>query len=250
MRMTMQRGTARIFGLVTPYLPASLKREVKGRLPKRYYRYFKADWHRWALDRNGRWEALGRDQLDFLVSEGLQPHHYLLDIGCGPLRAGVQFLSFLEPGHYFGIDKDAARLAAGREVELRRYGVADRKPVLEAMDDFGFERLNQPFDYAIAQSVFPHLNLNQIIRCVMNVEKVLKPGGRFYATFYENPAGKYDLDDIEQKPTVITHLDRDNFHYDFGTFEWIADGTSLEPRYIGDWGEARNQKMLLFVKKP
>ena len=116
------------------------------------------------------------------------------------------------------------------------------------MEDFGFERLGQTFDYALAQSVFTHLPLNSIIRCLMNMEGVLAPGGRFYATFYENPDGKRNLDDVRQTPRVVTHFDKDYFHYDLATFEWICEGTSLTVEYLGNWNNPQNQKMLLFTK--
>jgi len=46
----------------------------------------------------------------------------------------------------------------------------------------------------------------------------------------------------------VTHFDRDFYHYDFATFEWICEGTSLVPEYVGDWDNPRNQKMLRFRK--
>jgi SAM-dependent methyltransferase len=194
------------------------------------------------------WERLGKLQFDFLVGRGLEPHHYLLDVGCGPLRAGVHFIRFLEPGHYFGVDRRGDRLEAGRTVELRLQGLADKRPVLAAMDDFGFARLGQTFDYALAQSVFTHLPLNNIIRCLVNMESALVPGGKFFATIYVNERGKRNLDPIEQRSGIVTHMDKNPYHYDLATFEWICDGTSLTPEYIGDWNSPRNQKMLVFTK--
>ncbi len=39
----------------------------------------------------GMWEEIGRLQFVFLVEKGLQPHHEMLDIGCGTLRGGRHF---------------------------------------------------------------------------------------------------------------------------------------------------------------
>jgi hypothetical protein len=97
--------------------------------------------------------------------------------------------------------------------------------------------------------VFTHLPLNTILRCVMNVEKVLAPGGKFLATFYENLAGKKNLDPIRQSSQVTSYFDEDSFHYDYPTFEWIADGTTLAVEYLGDWGNPRNQKVVVFTKR-
>jgi len=95
------------------------------------------------------------------------------------------------------------------------------------MANFDFSILDRQFDVALAQSLFTHLSLNSIIRCIMNVEKVLVPGGRFYATYFDNPRGKQNLNPIMHRsadgPDFPTYLDRDPYHYDFGTFEWITE---------------------------
>ncbi len=234
---------------VKPLVPLPVKRSVKQRVPARYWRYFDPEWHRRAIGYVEEWDVHGPRQLEFLREHGLRPSDYLLDIGCGPLRGGVHFISYLEAGHYYGVDKNEKVLETAREVELTRYGVAGKRPTLVAMDDFNFPSLGQTFEFAWAQSVFTHLPLNHIIRCVMNVEKVLLPGGTFFATFYENADGKRNLDPVEQKPGLWTHFDRDFFHYDFATFEWVASGTSLEVRHLGEWNNPRNQRMLAFTKR-
>ena len=234
---------------VKPLVPLALKRPVKRVIPARYHRLFDPNWHRRSIGSHAFWERLGRMQLDYLVREGLQPSHYLLDVGCGPLRGGIHFIRYLDEGHYFGVEKDKAKLEAGRDVELPRNGLTHKRPTLVQMDDFRFPELGQKFDFALAQSVFTHLPVNNIIRCLMNMEKVLVDGGRFFATIYENERGKLNLDDVEQKPGLVTHFDRDFFHYDFGTFDWICEGTSLEVEYLGGWNNPRNQKMLVFTKR-
>lgn len=233
---------------VKPLIPLPVKQTLRRRIPARYRHYFDPDWHRRTIGYVEEWDRHGQAQFDYLVGEGLEPRHHLLDVGCGPLRGGVHFIRYLDPGHYVGVDKNAPVLDAARNVELPRYGLQDRGPTLVAMESFDFPSLRRAFDYAWAQSVFTHLPLNSIIRCLMQIEKVLVPGGRFYATFYENERGKFNLDPIRQSPQVTSYFDRDSYHYDFGTFEWICAGTSLEAEYLGGWGNPRNQKMLLFAK--
>jgi len=233
---------------VKPYVPVGVKRTVRRHVPPRYYRYFDPEWHRRTIGYVEEWEQHGQAQFDYLVDQGLQPHHYFLDIGCGPLRGGVHFIRYLETGHYFGVEKNAAVLETAAEVELPKYGLVDKRPTLRADESFDFEALGQTFDFAWAQSVFTHLPVNSIIRCLMNVEKVLTDSGRFYATFYENEQGKRNLEPIRQSPQVLSHFDRDSYHYDVATFEWICAGTSLSVRYLGGWNNPRNQKVLLFTK--
>ncbi len=247
MATTVEKTMQRAVGSVTPYVPLSVKRRVKRAIPKRYYRFIDPEWHRWAI--GGMWDRLGQLQFDYLVGQGLRPGHYLLDVGCGPLRGGIHFIRYLEPGHYYGVEKDRRKLEAGRDVELPLHGLVEKRPTLAVMEDYDFRVLGREFDYAIAQSVFRHLPVNQIIRCVMRMEQALAPGGKFFATFYENPDGKRNLDPVEQRPGLWTHFDRDFFHYDFGTFEWIASGTSLDVEYLGEWENPRNQRMVVFTKR-
>jgi SAM-dependent methyltransferase len=244
----MASSAHKLIRMVKPLVPVALKRPAKRAVPRRYHRLFDPDWHRRTIGNPARWEELGELQFDFLVERGLAPHHYLLDVGCGPLRAGVHFIRYLEPGHYYGVDKHSAVLEESRRVELPRNGLADRRATLAAIDDFGFHRLGRTFDYAIAQSVFTHLPLNSIIRCLLEMDRALAPGGEFYATFWENKLGKFNLDDINQTALAVTHFDRDFYHYDLGTFEWICEGTGLSVEYLGDWKNPVNQKMLVFRK--
>ncbi len=217
---------------------------------KKYYKILNPNWYKNAV--GGLWEEIGKLQFEFLVEQGLKPKHYLLDVGCGSLRGGIHFIRYLETGHYFGIDISKELLDAGR-VELKRNNLTHKKPVLVQMGNFDFQSLNQKFDFALAQSVFTHLPLNSIIRCIMNIQKVLVQGGQFYATFFENPKGKFNLEPVMHPrvdgPKFATHFDQDPYHYDFETFKWICEGTSLKVEYIGDWNHPRDQKMLVFIKK-
>jgi SAM-dependent methyltransferase len=231
-----------------PLVPVGIKRSIKRVIPRRYHRVFDPDWHRRTIGNLPRWEMLGDLQFEYLKERGLEPHHFLLDVGCGPLRGGVRFIDYLEPGRYYGVEKDEAVLEEARRVELPRHGLEHKDPTLVAMADFDFRRLGQTFDYAIAQSVFTHLPLNNIIRCLVRMEDALHEGGRFYATIWENPEGKRNLEDIRQSDHKVTHFDSDSFHYDFATFEWIADGTGLSVEHLGRWGHPQNQVMLLFTK--
>lgn len=173
----------------------------------------------------------------------------MLDIGCGSLRGGVHFIQYLNDGNYFGIDKDKWLLDQGCRIELPRYGLESKKCHLIELEDFNFSSLNTQFDYALAQSVFTHLPLNSIIRCIMNVEKALKEEGEFYATFFENAKGKFDLKPIyHQRGGVTSYFDKDPFHYSFKTFCKICKGTGLEVEYIGEWNHPRHQMMMVFRK--
>ena len=245
----MEQVVQKIATRVKPLVPLQVKRTVKRRMPARYWRLFDPDWHRRAIGFVEEWDVHGPRQLEYLQKQGLEPHHSFLDVGCGPLRGGVHFIRYLETGQYVGVDKNAAVLETAREVELPRYDLVPKRPTLVAMENFAFQTLGRSFDYAWAQSVFTHLPLNNIIRCLMNIEQVLAPGGKFYVTFYENERGKRNLDPIRQSEQVTSYFDEDSFHYDVGTFEWICEGTELEARYLGGWNNPRNQKVIVFTRR-
>jgi SAM-dependent methyltransferase len=207
------------------------------------------EWYKTAV--GGMWELIGNLQFDFLVKNGLKSEHYLLDVGCGSLRGGIHFISYLSPGHYYGIDRNLDLLAAG-EQELIINKLSGKKPILVQMSQFEFQSLDRRFEFALAQSVFTHLTLNSILRCIVNIEKILVKGGRFFCTFFEFKGDKRNLEPLSHpcfgSVNFPTYPDKDPFHYSFETFEWLCEGLDLRVEYLGDWGHPRDQKMMVFHK--
>jgi SAM-dependent methyltransferase len=197
----------------------------------------------------GAWDEMGRVQFDFLVKRGLQPGDWMLDVGCGSLRGGVHFIRYLETGHYCGIEREQWILDAG-QIELAEAGLVDKKPELVCDSQFDFAKFGRKFDVALAQSVFTHIPLNNIHRCLVRMSEALRPGGVFYATFLDNPGDPNDLSPIEfpqvDVPTTITYPDRDPFRYHVRFFEDLIQGLPLKLEHIGQWGSPRGQSMLAF----
>jgi SAM-dependent methyltransferase len=209
---------------------------------------------RYKYEVGGLWDEMGRHQFGYLVEQGLQPSHYMLDVGCGSLRGGRHFIKYLEPGHYFGLDISDGLLNAGRAV-IRREALEKKRPTLLRSDQFEFDRFERygSFDVALAQSVFTHLPMNSVLLALLRIQHALRPGGRFFATFFENPAGRHNAEPVSHKradgPDFDTHFDRDPYHYDLSTFDWMVDGTVLDLEYLGDWRHPRDQRMLLFTRR-
>jgi len=197
----------------------------------------------------GLWDEIGELQFNFLVENGLQPFHRLLDIGCGSLRGGIHFVRYLEDGNYYGIDKEQWLLDAARDVELPRYGLADRKVHLLNRSDFNFSEFGVTFDYALAQSVFTHLTWNSILRCLVNVEAVLRRGGKLFATFFEDERGEHRTTPLSHARGGITsYPDQDPYHYEFDVFAELGRRVGLDVHYIGEWNHPRDQRMMMFIK--
>ena len=196
----------------------------------------------------GLWDELGELQLDFLVAQGLEPSSRLLDVGCGPLRAGIRFVDYLEPGNYYGLDVNASLLDAGYDVELpealRAKLPRDHLRATDRFDcDFGVE-----FDFAIAQSLFTHISLSQVRLCLYRVAHAMRPGGRFFATFFE-AAADFPLDGVldgDKPRRKDKFTERNPFWYWPRDLEWAASFAPWRFRYIGDWNHPRGQKMAEF----
>lgn len=196
----------------------------------------------------GMWDRMGRLQLDFMIDHGLHPSMRLLDVGCGPLRAGIHFVDYLDAGNYYGIDINESLLDAGHGTELppalRSKLPRDHLRCTDRFDcDFGVA-----FDFAIAQSLFTHIPLNDIRLCLYRVARVMTVGGSFFATFFEAPAG-FPVDGVLDEDVVGRrgkYTERNPFWYWPGDLEWAARAAPWEFRYIGDWRHPRNQRMVEF----
>jgi SAM-dependent methyltransferase len=191
----------------------------------------------------GKWTVMGPLQRDFLVAQGLMPEHRLLDVGCGALRAGIHFVEYLQPGHYYGIDINQTLLDVGYEQELPAR-LRDRIPRdhLRATDRFACD-FGVVFDYVIAQSVFTHVSLNHVRLCLYRVAQKMEPGGRCFATFFEAPS-QHPLDAPLTKREKWT--EQNPFFYYRRDLHWAAEWADLEVRYIGEWGHPAGQRMVEF----
>ncbi len=193
----------------------------------------------------GLWEEIGQLQFEFMKSNGLMPHHKLIDIGCGSMRGGVHFVKYLDYGNYFGLDINQSIIDAGKR-ELVIAGLLDKAPSLLVNDGFELSLFNVEFDYAIAVSVFTHLYINNILCCLAEVNKTLRKDGKFFATFFEAPTAAY-TSTIQHNPGgIITSYDKDPFHYSFSEMQLFASLVGMKVEFV-EWAHPRNQKMLCFT---
>jgi SAM-dependent methyltransferase len=197
----------------------------------------------------GHWDTHGEYQLNFLTGHGLKPGDKFLDVGCGSLRAGRHLVDFLEPGNYYGIDANRSLIQAGYDVEFTDEQRA-RLPVanLRANDRFDGD-FGVAFDMAIAQSVFTHVSLNHIRLCLFRLAKLVRPGGKFYATFFEQ-AQSAPLDKIVRKQEGGRPLfsEQNVYWYYRDDLKWAADYSPWRFRYIGNWGHPVGQRMVEYTR--
>ena len=186
----------------------------------------------------GLWDSVGRLQFDFLRAQGLEPRHYVLDIGCGSLRAGVHLIQYLEPGHYLGMEKEQLLLDSGIQKELGLNVYREKKPVLIASAAFEFERFGQTPDFALAQSVFTHMTPDVIKDCLRKLRASISPTGAFYATYFE-------ASEAVQNPTKSNDLA--GFRYTRAEMLGFGRETGWKAEYIGDWNHPRDQVMVRYL---
>jgi SAM-dependent methyltransferase len=106
-------------------------------------------------------------------------------------------------------------------------------------EEFDFARFGVHFDFAIAQSVFTHLDAKLISQCLVELHKVLKPEGKVFATFFRAPTAGH-TEPIRQEPEgVVTNFDTDPFHFSFTELDQLAAIAGLSARLIGDWNHPR-----------
>jgi SAM-dependent methyltransferase len=196
----------------------------------------------------GLWEPLGELQLSFLCERGLRPDHRLLDLGCGSLRLGRLAIPFLDAHRYFGLDSNASLIEAGRALELDDAGRQKAPETAFACNpDFDVAFVKQPVDVAIAQSVFTHLPINYLRRCLVQLAPWMKVGGTLYATYFELPDGAVLTEPYSHTPGgIVTHDYRDPYHYRAADLEWAATVGPWRFERLGDWSHPRGQLMAAF----
>ena len=150
---------------------------------------------------------------------GLEPHHDLLDIGCGPLQGGLAFIRHIETGRYAGIDiREESVTEAKRQVEKAR--LEHKRPFLAVSATFGRDELgNRMFDYFWMSQLFYHLDDDAAGLCFEQVMARMKPGGRLIGDFIPTDGPSERRDDNWQGFTF--------FHRPFSFFKELADRHGL-----------------------
>lgn len=202
-------------------------------------------------------EIIGKLQFEYMIGQGLDPSHKMLDIGCGWLRGGIRFIGYLNRGNYYGIDKNEQYITQGLQA-VRQNGLAEKRVNIMVNDVFQFDRFSAKFDFALAQSVFTHIDIVDILLCLNNAVKVLNSGALLCATFFPCAAVEYFQAVIHmgglssmQVPIVTTQ-----FAYDYSVHyppEMLIQTCNLvlpqfNITYIGEFGHPHGQHMMHFRK--
>lgn len=183
----------------------------------------------------GRWDEIGKLQFEFLVAKGLLPEHFLLDVACGSLRAGVHLIPYLLPGHYWGLEKEPELIAAGLERELDPLIGESHRPQFLINADFDVTGIGRPMDYIWIHSLLTHLPLAEIQRCLRQLRLAAQQTTVCYATYFETSTVRNNhLHAHDHESFFYTRIELGRCAFEAG---WVTD-------FIGDWGHPRGQRML------
>jgi methyltransferase family protein len=107
----------------------------------------------------GQLDEHRRFQIEFLREQGLTPSDRLLEIGCGPLTAGLPIINYLKPGNYTGVDIRNSVLNLGW-TQIGKAGLSAKNPRLICSAAFGDDELDysEKFDYVFSFSVLFHFS--------------------------------------------------------------------------------------------
>jgi predicted TPR repeat methyltransferase len=125
----------------------------------------------------GQWDEHRRFQMEMLKAQGLEPLHSFLEIGCGPLTAGIPLIGYLEPNRYTGVDiRNTVLDMSWREVG--KAALSAKNPRLICSSSFAANELgNERFDFVYSFSVLYHLSDDLLSLYFEAVSKRLKASG-------------------------------------------------------------------------
>lgn len=129
---------------------------------------------------DGDYDAIGRGELELLQRYGLQPHHALLDFGCGIGRLAQFAIPYLSAGQYTGMDISPTMIR--RAIESSSSYVTSCKVNWIVQADEHFNLADDSFDMVCAFSVFTHMEHEDTFRYLKAALRIVKPQGLFLFT--------------------------------------------------------------------
>lgn len=203
-------------------------------------------WHR--ASHGGHWAEAGWWQYEFLKRQGLQPHHYVLDVGCGSLAAALHLLPYMNQDHYWGVESNQALFDAGVRDELTPAGVAADRGHFVVNNRFDLTGIPHRFDYAIAHSLFTRLPLNAIGQVLVNIKRQLAPAGRIYATWFDVPA-EHAFEPVERSGGLVTSAHVEPHHYSFEILAGLCAALGLDATRLDDVSHPRGEAVMAIVPR-
>jgi ubiquinone/menaquinone biosynthesis C-methylase UbiE len=166
------------------------------------------DWLLPLYDPLTRLLGLDRMRQKLIVQANIQPHHRVLDIGCGTGSLAVLIKRTFPLAAVIGLDPDEKALARARR-KAERAGVT-------IQFDRGFsDRLDYPsgsFDRVFSSFMLHHLERDDKERTLREVRRVLKGGGSLHLLDFAGPesTGRPHMSGLHSHRARARHRLKDN----------------------------------------
>lgn len=220
--------------------------------------------HRRAV--GGLWEQMGTAHLAILKQQGLEPHHYLLEFGCGSLRGACRTIPYLEPDHYFAIEPARSLVEAGIKHEIPPAVYKSKRPTFSFSNEMRLATKDeeQRFDFIMSQAVFTHFGPEALERFLFFAKAKLADGGKIIISLHLIDDGMLNMGkpvfdalvntanvkDIRDLPSIVF---RTKVIYPYYLVQQIADVVGLDLQIL-QWrhpgkNKQLHQRMLLLTPR-
>ncbi len=157
---------------------------------------------------DGDFGLVGQLMLSALRAAGMEPHHSLLDFGCGVGRLALHAIPYLASGRYTGVDISNAMIARARK---RCAALRGGRTLFAFADSIALTPVaSRSVDFIAAFSVFTHLEAEDQLQYLTAFHRVLRPGGCLVITLLlldENGAAQRIFRESAGKPAHIRYRD-------------------------------------------
>lgn len=201
---------------------------------------------------SGDFRSQGRHLTEKLVKlSGLKPHGRILDVGSGIGRVAVGLTEYLnEAGSYEGFDvMERGVIWCEKNISKRfpnfKFKYTPLKNDLYRNDgasaeNFQFPYPDNDFDCVVLTSVFTHMMPEEVQHYLNEIQRVLKPGGKCFATFFI--LNEESIKGMKSKKDF-------NFPYDYGHYRLMDDkiksaNIAFEESYLRETLVSENQLQL------
>lgn len=164
-------------------------------------------------------KKVGDEFAEYFIKLGkLQPSDTVLDIGCGIGRMAIPLTRYVTDGAYYGFDIDRRGILWSQKNISKKFPhfhfqyvdifnqYYNKKGKIKA-EEFIFPYEEKTFDFVFATSVFTHMLPEQIRQYLMEIKRVLKPGGTSFLTWFSI--------DKEARKNIGDHISSCDFSYEY-----------------------------------